>query len=153
MPLPVDEELDLNELISSVISMYTGLENIQITFDASETSCRITADRKQLVRVFTNLLNNSTQAISSKENGKISIAVSKQGVSYVIEIKDNGYGIADDIADMIFLPNFTTKSGGAGLGLAIVKGIIINMGGDITFVSGSDGTVFTITIPGPDGTI
>ena len=152
MPMPVDEELDLNELISSVISMYAGLENIQMTFETSETSCRVTADRKQLVRVFTNLLNNSTQAISSKENGKISIAVSKQGVSYVIEIKDNGYGIADDIADMIFLPNFTTKSSGAGLGLAIVKGIIMNMGGDITFVSGKEGTVFTITIPGPDDT-
>ncbi len=152
MPLPVEEELDLIEIISSVISMYSGLENIQIDFESSEISCRVIGDKKQIIRVFMNLLNNSTQAISNKENGKISIAVSIQGMSYVIVIRDNGYGIPDEIANMIFLPNFTTKSGGAGLGLAIVKGIIMNMGGDITFVSGNEGTTFTITIPGPDDT-
>jgi nitrogen fixation/metabolism regulation signal transduction histidine kinase len=147
MPLPVSEELDIIEIITSVISMYTGMENIEINLETSETSARTTGDRKQLVRVFTNLLNNATQAISNKEKGLIKIAVYKRVKTYVIDIADNGNGIPDELAGMIFLPNFTTKSGGAGLGLAIVRGIIINMGGDITFVSGKDGTVFTVTIP------
>jgi len=147
MPLPVSEELDLIEILTSVISMYTGLENIKISLDTNENTARITGDRKQLVRVFTNLLNNATQAISTKEEGRIKISVSNPGNCYVIDIEDNGNGIPDELAEMIFLPNFTTKSGGAGLGLAIVRGIIINMGGDINFVSGINGTVFTITFP------
>jgi signal transduction histidine kinase len=147
MPLPVSEELDLIEILSSVVSMYTGLENIEIRLETSENQAKIKGDKRQIVRVFTNLLNNAAQAISNKEKGLIKISVYKKGKNYSVDIEDNGNGIPDELAEMIFLPNFTTKSGGAGLGLAIVKGIIINMGGDITFVSLKNGTVFTINIP------
>ncbi|MCX6287860.1 MAG: ATP-binding protein [Bacteroidetes bacterium] len=147
MPLPFAEHLDLVEILNSVISMYNGLENIQIILDKSEGSAIIIGDKKQLVRVFTNLLNNATQAISKKENGLVKIAVQKLGNLYSVDIADNGDGIPDEIYEKIFLPNFTTKSGGAGLGLAIVRGIIRGMGGDVKFASGRDGTVFTVTIP------
>ena len=147
MPLPVSEELDLIEILSSVVSMYLGLENIEIRLETSENQAKIKGDRRQIVRVFTNLLNNAAQAISKKEKGLIKISVCKKGKNYSVDIEDNGNGIPDELSERIFLPNFTTKSGGAGLGLAIVKGIIINMGGDITFASLTNGTVFTINIP------
>ena len=127
--------------------MYLGLENIEIRLETSENQAKIKGDRRQIVRVFTNLLNNAAQAISKKEKGLIKISVCKKGKNYSVDIEDNGNGIPDELSERIFLPNFTTKSGGAGLGLAIVKGIIINMGGDITFASLTNGTVFTINIP------
>ena len=147
MPLPFTEKLDLIEIINSVISMYSGLENIQILLKSSEESAFIYGDKKQLVRIFTNLLNNATQAIGTKENGLVKISVQKHENQYSVDVEDNGNGITDEIAEKIFLPNFTTKSGGAGLGLAIVRGIIRSMGGDVKFVPGKDGAVFTITIP------
>ena len=77
----------------------------------------------------------------------IKVVVRKQESSYAIDIEDNGNGIPDELAEKIFLPNFTTKSGGAGLGLAIVREIIRSMGGEVNFASGKNGTVFTVTIP------
>ncbi|MCX6284019.1 MAG: HAMP domain-containing sensor histidine kinase [Bacteroidetes bacterium] len=147
MPLPFTEKLDLIEIINSVISMYSGLDNIQILLHTSEESAFVFGDKKQLVRIFTNLLNNATQAIGIKEHGLVKIKVQKNENQYNIDVEDNGNGITDEIAGKIFLPNFTTKSGGAGLGLAIVRGIIRSMGGDVKFVPGKDGAVFTLTIP------
>ncbi|MBE9492310.1 MAG: two-component sensor histidine kinase, partial [Bacteroidetes bacterium] len=67
---------------------------------------------------------------------------------YEISIVDDGPGIPNEQAGNIFSPSFTTKSGGMGLGLAIVKSIIINAGGDISFVPGQvKGTTFIITLP------
>ncbi|MGB4123963.1 MAG: HAMP domain-containing sensor histidine kinase, partial [Bacteroidales bacterium] len=66
----------------------------------------------------------------------------------IIKIRDNGLGISPELTDKIFKPYFTTKSSGLGLGLAIVKSIIIDMGGQITYVSDAGvGTTFTITLP------
>lgn len=147
MPLPYAEKLDLLEILNSVISLYIGLDNIRIILEPNQKSAIIMGDKKQLVRVFTNLLNNATQAISKTENGLVRIAVQKKEDKFYVDIKDNGDGIPVEIAEKIFLPNFTTKSGGAGLGLAIVRGIIRSMGGDVTFVSGKEGTIFTVSIP------
>ena len=147
MPLPISEELDLIEILNSVMSMYNGLENIQISLETNEKSAFIIGDRKQLARVFTNLLNNAIQAISATEKGRIRIGIQLKKNQYIIEIEDNGNGIPDELFDRIFQPNFTTKSGGAGLGLAIVRGIIRNMEGDVNFVSAKNKTVFTVIIP------
>ena len=147
MPLPIAEALDLVEILNFSISMYSGLDNIQIHFEAAEATARIIGDKKQVVRVFTNLLNNAVQAISTRENAWIRIKLHQQENNYIVDIEDNGDGVPDELAGKIFLPNFTTKSGGAGLGLAIVRGIIRGMGGDVNFASGKNGTVFTVRIP------
>jgi len=147
MPLPIAEELDLIEILNSVTSLYSGLENIQIRIETSETAAYLIADKKQLTRVFSNLITNAAQAISNKAEGLIRIVINKQINHYVIDIIDNGDGIPDELTEKIFLPNFTTKSGGAGLGLAIVRGIIRSMDGDVKFASGNEGTTFTVTIP------
>ena len=147
MPLPVAEDIDLVEILNSILSMYSGLDKIQISLKTSEKNASIIGDKKQLVRVFTNLFNNAIQAISNTERGLIKVVVRKQESSYAIDIEDNGNGIPDELAEKIFLPNFTTKSGGAGLGLAIVREIIRSMGGEVNFASGKNGTVFTVTIP------
>ena len=49
---------------------------------------------------------------------------------------------------MIFVPNFTTKTGGMGLGLAMVKSILENINGSITFTSTENvGTTFELKFP------
>ena len=148
MPAAVKENIDLIDLISSVASMYYGLPNIKLELDSSLSSAKISGDQKQLIRAFTNLLNNAIQAIGDKENGKILISVNKEIKNFVIHIEDNGRGISEEVAGKIFLPNFTTRSGGTGLGLAIVQEIIHGMNGEVKFSSSEKGTVFTIMLPG-----
>ena len=108
----------------------------------------IKGDESQLIRVFNNLLKNSSQAIPEDRIGVIQVISTESENSYLIEVKDNGKGIFPDQYDKIFTPNFTTKSSGSGLGLAIVKNIIKNHGGSIRFESKLDvGTSFFLKFP------
>jgi two-component system, NtrC family, nitrogen regulation sensor histidine kinase NtrY len=148
MPDPKNEKLELNEIINNSVALYKNLINISIDFSSMIPEAFVIADKKQLLRVFTNLFNNSIQAIGEEKKGLIHITLQTLKEKHIITITDNGSGISPDQAGKIFQPNFTTKSGGMGLGLAIVKNIILNCGGEIEFQSEPvKGTVFTITLP------
>jgi signal transduction histidine kinase len=65
-----------------------------------------------------------------------------------IQIIDNGIGMNEEQKKMIFVPNFTTKTGGMGLGLAMVKSILESINANISFSSiENEGTTFEITFP------
>jgi nitrogen fixation/metabolism regulation signal transduction histidine kinase len=148
MPDPKKERLELNEIIRDAIDLYKNIANIRISLENDTPEAHLIADRKQLFRVFTNLLNNSVEAIGDLKEGWIQINIKTLNDRHIVTITDNGSGIPDDQAGKIFQPNFTTKSGGMGLGLAIVKNIIVASGGEISFQSApSRGTIFTLSFP------
>ena len=68
-----------------------------------------------------------------------------------MEVEDNGAGIPDEARERLFEARFTTKGGrvgfGLGLGLPISRTIVRQHGGEITFTTGSGGTVFTVDLP------
>jgi signal transduction histidine kinase len=150
-PDPENEKIDLGEIIENALSFYRDIPTLQINFHRERSLSFINADKKQLMRVFTNLLNNSIQAIGEKSPGKIDITLTSENALYKIMIEDNGTGIMPEQASKIFQPNFTTKSGGMGLGLAIVRSIILSSGGEIGFESHPGvKTIFTIYLPAID---
>lgn len=147
MPPPVNERLDLNDVIRAALSLYRDVSPVRFRFTPEEER-NVVCDRKQLLRVLTNLLNNAIQAIGQKEGGEISVSVTTAGADHEIRISDNGPGIPPAQSEKIFHPNFTTKSGGTGLGLAIVREVVNSQGGTISFISAEGtGTTFIITLP------
>ncbi len=66
----------------------------------------------------------------------------------LIEVKDNGKGIPEDIIGNIFIPFFTTRSEGSGIGLSLSRQIIRLHGGNISVKSrpGVE-TLFTLKLP------
>ena len=65
-----------------------------------------------------------------------------------MEVQDNGTGIPDEQRDKIFVPSFTSKTGGMGLGLAMVKNIVENANGKIWFeTKEGKGTTFFVQLP------
>ncbi|MCH5432646.1 ATP-binding protein [Leptospira interrogans serovar Canicola] len=101
----------------------------------------------ELNQVWTNLIQNSIQALKGK--GKIEISVFPWNGYVVVEIEDNGPGIPAKIQDRIWDPFFTTKDQGegTGLGLGIVKGIVEKHKGKITLNSNPGKTVFRVELP------
>jgi len=96
------------------------------------------------------LLNLYLNAIQSMESGGILKVTSSHGAekNIIIQVHDNGPGIARADLAKIFDPYFTTKASGTGLGLAIVHKIVESHNGRITVKSSpEEGTVFTITLP------
>lgn len=107
-----------------------------------------------LGQVFINLVNNSLlHAFADNSVGSIHIAAmcSASDKQVVIEVCDDGSGIAMDRLDLIFDPFYTTKlgEGGSGLGLTLSHRIVSKiLGGNIqVFSSPGKGTRFVMTLP------
>ena len=84
--------------------------------------------------MFSNLLNNASQAI--KDNGLIEISTLMSANNQImVTIKDNGCGIPKHSISKIFDPYYTTKDYGTGLGLAVVKQIVSPAKGEIRVIS------------------
>jgi two-component system, NtrC family, sensor kinase len=108
----------------------------------------------KLQQVFTNLILNARDSIDNG-TGKITLstlAESDTG-SLVVEVADNGAGIAPENVAKIYDPFFTTKGvgGGTGLGLAVTYGIVQEHAGHISVSSApGQGTTFRISLPTTD---
>ena len=141
--------LDLAELVQNVVNLYDNAENIEFHYDFDQTKDHTyNGDKTNLNSVVGNLIKNATQAIGSKTDGRIDVTLKNTEKAYILRVKDNGKGIKDEDKDRIFLPNFTTKSGGSGVGLSLSYSIIQAAGGTITFESQEgEGAEFVITLP------
>ncbi|HEU4718831.1 MAG TPA: HAMP domain-containing sensor histidine kinase [Bacteroidia bacterium] len=150
MPKPNNEGMDLKALVQNAIDLFHETsETTDFHFDSNgmETAW-ICADKEQLRRVFNNLFRNGIQAIPEGRKGRIDVTLSRQGKNFIVSVKDNGSGIADEVIDKIFVPNFTTKTAGMGLGLAMVKNIVESCSGTIWFETTREkGTTFYVSFP------
>ncbi|MFI5164625.1 MAG: sensor histidine kinase, partial [Bacteroidia bacterium] len=106
------------------------------------------ADKTQLNRLFTNLLQNALEACVGLEKRVISVSEELTGEFIIVKVSDNGEGIPEQMKSKIFMPNFTTKSSGTGLGLAMSKTIVEQAQGKIWFETKvGEGTVFYVELP------
>jgi nitrogen fixation/metabolism regulation signal transduction histidine kinase len=148
MPEARPEILDLAELLNLAMKLYLNDAHINATITGYEGQIQVYSDRSQLMRVFTNLLENAKQAIPEGRQGTIDVSVVSENNYAIISIKDNGIGINEEVIEKIFQPYFTTKSSGTGLGLAMTKKIIEFWKGQIWFETMEDvGTTFYIKLP------
>ncbi len=105
-------------------------------------------DAQRIRQVLINLIRNAADALPVS-GGRIDIRVRTDGDNVVVEVADNGRGIAADLADRVFEPFFTTKGEkGLGLGLDISRQIVRAHNGTLTFESTVGvGTAFRMTLP------
>jgi signal transduction histidine kinase len=103
------------------------------------------ADRDQLYRVLANLVRNAAEA------GAVEVTVSAvtAGERVIIEVRDNGPGLAPRARQSLFTPFAGSgRAGGSGLGLAIARELAHAHGGDLSLVSSdAGGTLFRIDLP------
>ncbi|MEY8830113.1 ATP-binding protein [Sedimentitalea sp. XS_ASV28] len=104
----------------------------------------ILADSERLRQAFVNILNNAVQACDlSKTDAPIRVTTFSTAEEVVLEVKDQGTGMTEEVQRRMFEPLFSTNSFGVGLGMPLVKRIIEHMGGTVNVVSevGSGTTV------------
>jgi two-component system nitrogen regulation sensor histidine kinase NtrY len=147
MPQGRKEKVNVSEIISSVINLYSS-SAIQIIFHDAGGKHVVLADKEELWRLFGNIVKNAIQSIPEDREGKIEIKIFERKNYCIVSVSDNGTGIHTELKSKIFTPNFTTKSGGMGLGLAIVKNIAESMGGKAWFETEEEkGTTFFVEMP------
>src|SRR5690606_4408546 len=134
----------------SLHALYQGQPGCEIIYNEPAQQFRIYADKTQMNRLFTNLLQNAIQAIPENRSGHIVMRMEatedRQWV--IVSVQDNGEGISPEIQSRIFVPNFTTKNSGTGLGLAMCKNIVEQARGEIWFETRLNaGTTFYVKLP------
>jgi signal transduction histidine kinase len=114
----------------------------------------IHGDQHQLTQLFTNLLTNAYEAMDGR--GRVTITASPSRVddgeagreAVLVELADEGPGMAADVAERAFSPFYTTKPQGSGLGLAIVRKIVDAHDGSIDLQTAPGrGTRIRVTLP------
>jgi signal transduction histidine kinase len=92
-----------------------------------------------------NLAANAIDASRDGQEPAVSVRSQVAGDVVVIEIEDNGPGVAPDAP--VFEPFYTTKPNGTGLGLAIVNCAALEHGGTVEFKRQGNATVFSLKLP------
>jgi signal transduction histidine kinase len=106
----------------------------------------------QLAQVFLNLLINAAHALpeGAPDRHEVRVTGYTQDEMVIVEVADDGCGIAPELIHRIFEPFYTTKplGLGTGLGLSISRDIVISAGGSISVSSTlGKGTTFHIELP------
>ena len=131
----------------------TVREGVTDEEDQPNQRIEVQADTRMLRQVLLNLLRNAAEAIpDDKSDRRVTIRSSIENVQgkqwAVISIKDTGDGIAAVDLPKIFIPFFTTKTGGHGIGLALAHRVITEHGGSLTVSNApTGGAVFTVRLP------
>ena len=148
------EPLDLGQLVREVAGSLSVLaeERRQPISIQADGSVQVHADRLVLREAITNVLDNAIKY--SPVGAPIAVAIRAQENDAVVEVADQGPGIAPELRDRIFDRFFrldTARSrdaGGTGLGLAIAKWAVEINGGSIRVDAGATGgSVFRISLP------
>jgi signal transduction histidine kinase len=142
--------IDVHEGLNNTLVMFSSRlkEGITVETEYSEDIPLIQAYGSELNQVWTNIIDNALEAMNG--SGKIIIRTYKQDDWIVIEIKDTGPGIPEDIQSKIFDPFFTTKppGSGTGLGLNVSHNIIVQKHkGKISVKSEPGDTNFQVKLP------
>jgi two-component system, NtrC family, nitrogen regulation sensor histidine kinase GlnL len=158
------EPINIHDVLDHIRRLAeTGFgRGLQIIEDYDPSLPPIPGNRDKLVQAFLNLLKNASEAIGEgDEQGRIvmqtafrpgvrlSVPGSGARVSLplMIQIEDNGPGVAEHLKPNLFDPFVTTKRNGTGLGLALVAKIISDHGGIIECDSEPNRTVFRVLLP------
>lgn len=111
-------------------------ESIRFETAISPDTLHIEADPDLIEQVLLNLMKNAAEAVKETLEPRILlIARVNERSNVIIEVTDNGVGIDEDVMQKIFIPFFTTRSGGSGIGLSLSRRIMRLHGGNIRVAS------------------
>ncbi|MFI3116010.1 MAG: HAMP domain-containing sensor histidine kinase [Clostridia bacterium] len=145
------QELDLSELVEMVCEEQRELTDICIETNI-ENQISAKLDYSMIMRILTNLINNSSKYIGNGD--KIEVNLALKGENIHLTVADNGIGISEENQEKVFdrffmVDKSRTNDESMGLGLSMVKQLVEINHGTITIDSEIDkGTTFTIIFKG-----
>ena len=125
LPQPRFEPLQVGDLVRRVASLETRLAVGVVSSPEQE----IYGDGAQLEQLLINLVRNAVDA-SLEKAGRVEIGWLNKNGQLEVWIKDEGPGLASRAN--LFVPFFTTKTGGSGIGLVLSRQIAEAHGGSLT---------------------
>ena len=128
-----------------VVHAKRGIEHtVDITPEAQRAFCAI--EPRLFHGMLSNLMNNASKAIG--ESGTVHVAITCNATHLMLQVHDNGCGIAAEDIDRVLHGGHTTKEGGNGIGLSGAAQTAVSWNGKLALQSKlAVGTTVTITVP------
>jgi signal transduction histidine kinase len=155
-PQPLElADVDARELIDDCArELGSFFDERRIGLDIEGEFGAVRGDERMLRQALLNLLRNAAEAVGENDSTR-RVAVSgvrerdAAGKGWLtIKVEDTGAGIAPADLGRIFIPFYTTKSGGHGVGLALAHRVVTEHGGTLTAAnSPTGGAAFTLRLP------
>jgi two-component system, NtrC family, nitrogen regulation sensor histidine kinase NtrY len=132
-------ELFAGEIAAGGVDVHTAIEPLDLTVDA---------DPVLIEQAVINLVRNALDAVAGAPDAEVRLRARRTRDGRVlIEVTDNGPGVAAELAEQIYTPFFTTKRGGSGIGLSLVQQIALAHGGASWCTNRTDGgAVFALSL-------
>ena len=142
--LNLTEGTDIRTPLLRIADAYSNSE-VKVTVAMAATIPPVWLPAPAIESCLSNLLENSRRAGATR----VEISVGRDADGVLVDVQDNGPGIAEGDRHRIFEPFFTTRrnSGGTGLGLPIVKSLLEAHGGRILLLAPQEGALFRMTLP------
>ncbi|MDQ3524092.1 MAG: ATP-binding protein [Chloroflexota bacterium] len=151
-----DAPLDIRHIVMEAVEQVTPLVQARrhdLALHLPPNAIMVNGDKKRLVQVVTNILNNAAKY--TQEGGELQLRTEVHESHVLIEIIDNGVGMTPELATRAFDLFAQAErasdrtSGGLGLGLALVKSLVELHGGTVTCASKGigKGSKFTVCLP------
>nr|WP_314899604.1 HAMP domain-containing sensor histidine kinase [uncultured Deefgea sp.] len=141
--------LDIRFVIQDAVQhVLPQFESKGVSLAVKETSdpLWVKVNARELSGCLANIFENALYASSSGQSVFCEVVVTADVL--VLEVRDKGCGMSDEVRNRLFEPFFTTRKDGTGLGLAIVRNLVTSYGGDISVESRLDfGSSFKICLP------
>jgi len=147
------DTVSMKALVESGLQMVRfdhRLRKIKLKIELPENPCMVCVQPHAVQQALTNLLMNAIDALNDVAEPVLIVRCRRVGDACVVEVIDNGPGIAADHRADIFEPFFTTKpvGKGTGLGLAISRMLMRNQGGSVELDTAVDnGAAFRLILP------
>lgn len=146
-------DVDVHELLDSTLLMLSGKigPQMRLVKEYDRSLPQVPAYPAELNQVWTNLIDNAVQAIGGAGGeGTLTVRTAREGDRLLVEFRDTGPGVPEEIRGRIFDPFFTTKpvGQGTGLGLDISWRIVVNKHhGSLEVESVPGDTRFRVLLP------
>ena len=151
LPMPKVKEIKVAEMLEEIEELYKepcAKKGITFRFHTGPDKLSVLVDNSQVKQVLINLVKNALEALEGIPDPVINLHVKRILNQVSIEICDNGSGIPEEVKEKIFVPFYSTKSGGSGIGLSLSRQIIRNHGGQISVQSKEgEGSTFKVALP------
>lgn len=147
-------KIKLDDYINKVFETLNETANINTINLHNEihTDTTVFADGKMLTSIIQNIVSNAIK--HTEKGGDIKVSAKRKDDKIIIQVKDNGIGMSQEIVSKLFTPQMKTlsesrqKNKGAGIGLFLVKGFLEKNGGEIWVESiEGKGSSFYFTLP------
>ena len=144
-------EVDVHDgLESTVVMLGPKLARARLVTDFDRSLPKVPAHAGELNQVWTNLLDNAAGAVTDT-GGTITLRTARDGDAVLVEVSDDGPGIAPEVLPRIWDAFFTTKPAGTGSGLGLdnVRRIVEQRhgGGVEVDTAPGRGTTFSVRLP------